>query len=311
MGRWPNITRKALASSSPGQSLVEFALISIVLFTIVMSIVEVGRLLFVYSVISNAAQEGTRYGITRPRDVITSSAATQTATAGTPTFIPEQVMPDGSCNVIDKTREKIWSLDRNDVDVSVWYDVGDSTPVVASRDPSSPAYFNNVIVKGNRIAVEANYKFHFLVPLLDVFAPNGIDIKIRSARTMMSNGDTPSVSCVFNSTPAPTRTYTSTPSPTHTATRTSTRTHTPTPLPTNTRTYTPTITSTPCPSCTATPSPTRTITPTKTPSSTPTNTSTFTPTYCWMCSDTPTPTRTPTITKTPTSTHTSTPTATP
>ena len=127
MVKWRKMARKRPASISRGQSLVEFALISIVLFSIIMSIIEVGRLLFTYSVISNAAQEGSRYGITRPRDVITSSAATQTAAAGTPTFIPEQVMPDGSCNVIDKTREKVWGLDRSDVDVSVWYDLG-TTP---------------------------------------------------------------------------------------------------------------------------------------------------------------------------------------
>ena len=52
-----------------GQSLVEFALVGIILFALLMGIIDAGRLLFTYSVVSNAAQEGTHYGAIRPRDV--------------------------------------------------------------------------------------------------------------------------------------------------------------------------------------------------------------------------------------------------
>src|SRR5437870_13427112 len=63
-----------------GQSLVEFALVGVILFSFLMGIIDAGRLLFTYSVVSNAAQEGSRYGIARPRDVLgPSDAATATA----------------------------------------------------------------------------------------------------------------------------------------------------------------------------------------------------------------------------------------
>src|SRR5438105_436581 len=63
----------------PGQSLVEFALVGVVLFSFLMGIIDAGRLLFTYSVVSNAAQEGSRYAIARPRDVLGPTDATQIA----------------------------------------------------------------------------------------------------------------------------------------------------------------------------------------------------------------------------------------
>jgi hypothetical protein len=43
--------------------MVEFALISVVFFTLFIGVIEVGRLLYGLSAISNAAREGARYGI--------------------------------------------------------------------------------------------------------------------------------------------------------------------------------------------------------------------------------------------------------
>ncbi|NLS76477.1 MAG: pilus assembly protein [Chloroflexi bacterium] len=52
-----------------GQALVEFALVSVMLFTIVVAIADFARLYFTYSSMNNAAREGTRYGVVNPNDV--------------------------------------------------------------------------------------------------------------------------------------------------------------------------------------------------------------------------------------------------
>src|SRR4028118_791640 len=75
--------------SARGQTLVEFAFVSVFLMLLLFGIIEMGRLLFAFSVVSNAAQEGTRYAITRPRDYINRSAAATRIAMGTP--IPTQL----------------------------------------------------------------------------------------------------------------------------------------------------------------------------------------------------------------------------
>ena len=51
-----------------GQALVEFALVSVILFTILVGITDLARMYFTYSSMNNAAREGTRYGIVNPYD---------------------------------------------------------------------------------------------------------------------------------------------------------------------------------------------------------------------------------------------------
>lgn len=285
-----------MRKASRGQSIVEFSLVSIFLFFFILGILEMARLLFVFSVVSNAAQEGSRYGIIRPRDVIASGAATQTATAGGTPYITQQVVADGACNITDKTREKVWGIKPSDVRVSVWYDTGNATPVVPNTRTPTPYVFD-AMTRGNRVVVEASYTFRFAVPFLDRLAPNGIDVRIRSARTIMNDGDVTSIPCSVNMTPAPVPSSTPTPSPTPTdpplpptatplgATSTPNGTNTPIPTPTRTptRTNTPTITNTPAP--TQTPGG-----PTSTPVPTSTRTFTPTPTATSLYSPTPTPT---------------------
>lgn len=185
-----------------GQGLVEFALISVILFLLLLGIMEGARLLFVYNVVSNAAQEGSRYGIVRPRDVISAPAATQTAQAGGRVYIRSQVVAEAGCNVTDKTREKVWGIDPRAIDVAVWYDEGDSVPIVPTTRTPVP-YDTQAMVKGNRVVVEAAYRFDFITPLLSAFAPGGIDVRMRSARTIMQNGDTPAAPCTLSYTPPP------------------------------------------------------------------------------------------------------------
>lgn len=58
-----------------GATLVEFALASILFFTITFGTIEFGRMILDYNIVSNAAREGVRYAIVR------GSASGRTATA--------------------------------------------------------------------------------------------------------------------------------------------------------------------------------------------------------------------------------------
>jgi hypothetical protein len=302
--------------------MVEFALISIILFFLLLGIIEIARLLFTFSVMSNAAQEGSRYGIVRPRDVITGPAGTATALAGGPRYVAPLVVSSGACNVVDKAKEKALGVSRSDVGVRVWYDRGDGAPITVTNNINDVLYYDRIVLPGNRIVVETTYNFQFMVPFVSVFVPNGIDINMRSARTIMNDGSRPIVNCLINSTPAPTftpePTPTNTKTPTITKTATATNTSSPTTAPTRTTTGTPTRTATPIATGTATATPTSTATPiatgtatgSPTRTTTPTATGTATPMGTATSTATPIATGTPTSTATPTSTGTATPTAT-
>lgn len=51
-----------------GASMVEFALISFMLVIVLMGVVEMGRMVLVYTTIANAAREGARYAIVHGAD---------------------------------------------------------------------------------------------------------------------------------------------------------------------------------------------------------------------------------------------------
>jgi Flp pilus assembly protein TadG len=256
-----------------GQSTIEFALVSIILFFLILGVIEVGRLLYVFSVINNAAQEGSRYAMLRPRDFYNADEAQRRIDQGT--AVPTRVVvANGACNAVDKAREKIVGVLPSDVEVMITFDNGDGTPTPA---PSTFEELNVVTAPGgvNRIAVETSYTYRFMTPFFSALAPNGFTMRSRSARTILRFGNEPA-NCRISYTPAPTRTPTSTPTntptrtPTWTATSTVTRTPTPVNTATNTPTRTPTLSPTSTASPTRTPSPTltRTVTRTSTPTST-------------------------------------------
>src|SRR5438874_317809 len=151
---------RPLRKPKRGQSLVEFALISILLFFLSMGIIDLARLLFAYSVVSNSAQEGSRFGIVRPRDVITGPAGTATAQAGGQRYISNLVVTPGTCNIVDKAKEKAIGIDRSQVEVRVWYDVGDTalTPISVTSNINDPNFYDRIILPGNRVVVQTSYR---------------------------------------------------------------------------------------------------------------------------------------------------------
>lgn len=291
---WKNMLRRPISAynrrSARGQSTVEFAFISILLFWFILGIIEMGRFLFTYSVVTNAAQEGSHFAIIRPREVVAAAQATQVAASmaakGTPTYVPALVAPSYACDIQSRSVEKVMGVPRSSINIAVWYDNGNGTPV-----PVTQSNIDDVIKEGNRVVVEASYKYKFLAPFMDAFVPNGIDVKMRSARTILQNGKTQAPGCTMSFTPAPTFTPGNTPSATETLPPSSTpfvlATETPTATGTATGTATQTSTATP----TETPgTPTATITgtpPTATPTGTSTSTATVTPTGTPTASPTP------------------------
>ena len=57
----------------PGQSLVEFGLLSLLLMTLVAGIVDLGRGVYTRTTLSNAVREAARYGATDPLNSTGSS----------------------------------------------------------------------------------------------------------------------------------------------------------------------------------------------------------------------------------------------
>ena len=91
-----------------GQALVEFSLVSVLLFTLLIGITDFTRLYFTYSSMNNAAREGTRYGIVNPYDTdgIQDHAESLLVIFGTNPEI-EISFPDGSRVVEARVRVRI------------------------------------------------------------------------------------------------------------------------------------------------------------------------------------------------------------
>jgi len=91
-----------------GQALVEFSLVSILLFTLLIGITDFARLYFTYSSMSNASREGARYGVVNPYDTdgITERAESLLVIFGQDPEI-EVSFPDGSRGVGARLRVKV------------------------------------------------------------------------------------------------------------------------------------------------------------------------------------------------------------
>ena len=68
--------RKRLAVDD-GQNLVEFALSGFLLIMLLLGIVEIGRLVLVYTTVANAARAGARYAVVHGSDSLASAADVQ------------------------------------------------------------------------------------------------------------------------------------------------------------------------------------------------------------------------------------------
>ncbi len=225
------------------QGMVEFALILPVLLLIVLGLIETGRLIFIYSSVTNAAREAARYG-----------SATGNSDNGIPRFMD-------CAEIIDAAVRVGFLGSVQPGDVTITYDNGPGTASLGGCPPNNAA-----IQTGTRILVEVESPFDTVIPGLLPF--QDMALRAENARTIIRSVSIDSALPPGAPTNTPTNTRTLT--PTNTLTPTETNTPTATFTPSNT----PTITLTPIYSYT----PSNTPTITNTPTNTPTFTATFTPT---------------------------------
>jgi len=152
--------------SRPGQAAVEFALILPVLILIVSSIFEFSRLFLVYSSLSNAAQEATRYAV-----------ASGENGSGTLHYL--------DCAGIRAAARRSANLQGlEDADIDIWYDEGESTAFDASTYlalcDGHPA--PSLIQATNRIVVSVRSTYQ---PMLLLFDMPPLPVTFLSARTIM------------------------------------------------------------------------------------------------------------------------------
>ena len=76
-------------SSAAGQSLIEFSLVCVMLCLIILGVLEVGRLVLVYTTVANAARAGARYAIVHGSSRATGTALTN---ASGPAANPAQIL---------------------------------------------------------------------------------------------------------------------------------------------------------------------------------------------------------------------------
>ena len=233
-----------------GQSMVEFALVLPILLLITYGLLEVGRLVFIYSTVATATREAVRFG-----------SATGKSSTGVPRY--------QDCAGIKNTAKKIgFLIELQDSDIINSYDHGPGTTTFDTCDGDIDTDVELANKDRIVVAVSGDYS-----PIVSLVPLEPFTFTSTSSRTVLMNILIVVTGLPNTSTPVvhpPTPTLTSTPTVTLTPTNTPTATWTPlyTPTPSNTPTNTPTSTNTPTPTLTYTP--TNTPTPTYTP--TPTNT---------------------------------------
>ncbi len=276
--------RKVPEKRSQGQTMVEFALILPVLLLVVLGLIEFGRAFFYYTMVSNAAREGTRYGIVQPKDL---------------------------AGIEDAAKRRLVLIPTDTVTIAVSYQFCEGG---CAPDGS------NIEEGRTQVVVDVSTDFSMMTPLFQpIFPPT--TIRFVSARTIVIGTrarKTGGVPTFTPGTPTPSQTpggpipTTPTPTPTDTPGAPPPVTDTPTPSPTPSLSPTsapPTPTQTPggpTATATATSSPTSPL-PTSTPTAVPPTSTptavppTFTPTAVPPTS-TPTavpPSATPTLSPTP------------
>jgi hypothetical protein len=166
-----------------------------ILFSLILGIIEIGRFMFIFTQITAAAQEGARFGSENPIQVI------QAIDDGGNDYAAVLHANNG-CNIVDKAWERLVLVPKgghwddppggaNDgVDITVEFDNGTpgGTCACAATFDNPPVIFNS---GDDRVLVTATYKFHFLTGILDRFVPaTGLPISVKSARTILRGQQT-------------------------------------------------------------------------------------------------------------------------
>jgi len=193
-----------------GQGLLEFALIAPVLLLVVFGIIDFGWMVFNYSQVYNGLREGVRYG--------SVSGFNATPDYKNCQGIYDTLAQRAFYARVDQTKVHIWydfglSVEQQQNDytkLGTPASLGGAPPasVVAYCWWNGSAWSFNLsnatnctypacqaaqrstfdLQNGDRVIVDVNTNVPFVTPLISSFAPNGLNMHFRSARTIFPQG---------------------------------------------------------------------------------------------------------------------------
>lgn len=131
--------------SEQGSSIVEFAMVAVILFTVVFGVMAIGLALYSYNVVSEAAREGTRFAIVRGASCTGFPSACPAATDGT------------------DTQTYIRSLGFPGINPNNLHAVSVYSATTAGTTCSPSTLCNN---PGNQVQVTVTYTFPVVIPFV-------------------------------------------------------------------------------------------------------------------------------------------------
>jgi hypothetical protein len=154
-----------------GQALVEFALMLPLLMTLMAASIDFGYLLFNYVSLYNGLREASRF-------------ASVAGYSDTPQYY--------DCNAIRKqiTDRAILAGIIPD-NITVNYDNGDPSSASLGNCPVGGVGTlsgGNPMLNGYRIVIDINVSVPFLTPFFKTFAPGGMAVHLKAARTLFPHG---------------------------------------------------------------------------------------------------------------------------
>jgi hypothetical protein len=156
-----------LSPKSTAQALVEFALVLPILLLVIYGLLEVGRLLFIYSSVVSAAQQASRYG----------AATGLNTNGGVPRY--------RDCAGMRTAAQRVGFIDKiEDADILIWHDDGEKKNQVAYCAPGmvSDRSFQPSTGNSSRVRVQVSAQYTPIVPLVPL---QPLTISSVSARTIL------------------------------------------------------------------------------------------------------------------------------
>jgi Flp pilus assembly protein TadG len=138
-----------------GSALVEFALASVIILTVLLGIIDMGRALYSYDWVSDAARRGSRYAMVRGTSSCTGSPELTDCKAGPP-------------QITTYVENNAFGIDSS------------ALTVTSQCWPSSSAFTPPPCAPGKTVAVKVQYNFAFLSP----FTPRSWTMTSSSIRTV-------------------------------------------------------------------------------------------------------------------------------